>query len=54
MFVVQFSPATPISDRLTGGTARVAAIPEPSSLSLIGAGLMGLAGLARRKLKPGT
>ena len=50
-FVVQFSSAgPPFSTDLTGATARVAAIPEPGTLGLLGTGLIGLAGAARRKL----
>ena len=54
-FVVSFSSAgPPFSDRLTGGTARVSIVPESSTLLSLGTGLVGLAGMMRRKLKLGT
>jgi hypothetical protein len=43
-----FNGTTEIS---SGDTNIVAAVPEPGSLTLVGAGLVGIAGILRRKLK---
>jgi len=45
------SPSPGVDGRLGAITVRVAAIPEPSSLALVGAGLLPLVGLARRRRK---
>ena len=45
---------TSASSPITGGTGQLVVIPEPSTLGLLGTGLIGLAGMARRKLRPGT
>ena len=39
-----------ITDTVTGGTGTLVATPEPSALFLLGAGLLGLIGLSRRRL----
>ena len=36
---------------ISSGDTNIAAVPEPGSLTLMGAGLVGLAGILRRKLK---
>jgi hypothetical protein len=55
--VVFFGNTQPISNTLTGGSgvaASIATIPEPSTLLSFGTGLIGLAGIMRRKRKRGT
>jgi hypothetical protein len=54
VFRVSFGGTSPFSARLTGGSAKVSIIPEPSTLLSLGTGLVGLAGMMRRKLKLGT
>jgi hypothetical protein len=39
---------------IVGGTARVGVVPEPGTLGMLGTGLIGLGGMARRKLKLST
>ena len=39
------------STKISSGDTNIAAIPEPGSLTLLGTGLVGLAGVLRRKLK---
>ncbi len=39
------------STTISSGDTNIAAVPEPGSLTLVGAGLVGLAGILRRKLK---
>ncbi|MGD1077506.1 MAG: PEP-CTERM sorting domain-containing protein [Candidatus Sulfotelmatobacter sp.] len=39
------------STAISSGDTNIEVVPEPGSLSLLGAGLIGLAGLVRRKLK---
>jgi len=54
--VVFFGNTQPISNMLTGGSgvaASIAIIPEPSTLLSFGTGLIGLAGIMRRKHKLG-
>jgi hypothetical protein len=44
-------PCNPgVGTPITGSVREVAAVPEPGSLMLMGSGLVGLAGMARRKL----
>lgn len=50
-FSVQFNSSAPFSGMLTGGSARLSIVPEPGGLSLLGTGLIGLAGIARRKVR---
>jgi hypothetical protein len=39
------------STSIASGDTNIDAVPEPGSLTLVGAGLVGLAGILRRKLK---
>jgi hypothetical protein len=50
IFRVSFGGTAPFSNRLTDGTGKVSIIPEPSTLLSLGTGLVGLAGLTKRKL----
>jgi hypothetical protein len=52
--VVLFGNTPPITNTLTGGAGvavSLPAIPEPSTLLSFGTGLIGLAGMMRRKLR---
>jgi hypothetical protein len=54
---VSYSFPVPTGSPLVGGTgiaASAAVIPEPGTLGLLGTGLIGLAGVMKRKLKLGT
>ena len=54
---VFFGNTQPISNTLTGGmgvAASLTTVPEPSTMLSLGTGLIGLAGMMRRKLKLGT
>ena len=45
---------SPSPNSLGPGTAQIVAVPEPGTLGLLGAGVIGLAGMVRRRLKLGT
>jgi hypothetical protein len=53
-FDVSFGGTAPFNDRLTGGKATVSIVPEPGTLLSFGTGLIGLAGMMRRRLKLGA
>ena len=44
----------PGTSLLAGSVAGLRVVAEPGALALLGTGLIGLAGIARRKLRPGT
>lgn len=56
-YTLSFAPGPAATNKLVGGTAFAASnqvIPEPSALLLLGTGVIGLAGIMRRKLKHDT
>lgn len=55
-YTLSFAPGPNATHTLIGGTAFAssAVIPEPSALLLLGTGVIGLAGMMRRKVKHGT
>jgi len=53
IFVIDLTPGCTGTCRLAGGKIYVQTIPEPGTLGLLGTGVVGLAGMMRRKLKLG-
>jgi hypothetical protein len=48
---IRYTPGPPFTTELMSGRSSASEVPEPGTLGMLGTGLIGLAGLARRKLK---
>jgi len=47
---IQIGPSTAYADAFAIDDVRLGAVPEPSSLLLLGSGLLGVVGVVRRKM----
>jgi hypothetical protein len=51
--LIRFDVTLGTTGSLAGGAASVTAVPEPGTLALLGTSVIGLAGMARRRLRLG-